>query len=55
MSVLKEYLGDSVYAEASDDCDIRIYTDNGDGPTNEIWLDEGVIKSLISFIKRCEL
>jgi hypothetical protein len=55
MSVLKEYLGDSVYVETSDDCDMRIYTDNGDGPTNEIWLDEGVIKSLISFIERSKL
>lgn len=45
------YLGDSVYAT----CDgfmIRLYTDNGFGASNEIFLEPQVYDALVQFAKR---
>lgn len=44
----KTYLGDSVYAEV-DVVGVKIYTDNGYGPTNEIFLEPEVYEALVIF------
>lgn len=44
----KTYLGDSVYA-APDPGGIVITTENGYGPSNEIFLEYPVYKALIAF------
>lgn len=45
---MKTYLGDSVYAE-SDGFHIILYTDNGFGPENRIYLDDQVLENLELF------
>lgn len=46
---MKTYLGDSVYAEST--CDgIVLTTENGDGPSNTIFLDPQVYAALFSFV-----
>ncbi len=45
---LKTYLGDSVYADF-DGSMVRIYTDNGFGACNEIFLELEVFLELKSF------
>lgn len=47
----KCYLGDSVYAEKVDGM-IRLTTENGFGPSNEIFLEDFVLSALISFSKK---
>lgn len=44
----KEYIGDSVYVEL-DDYQLVLTTENGEGPTNEIFLDPEVFKSLVVY------
>jgi hypothetical protein len=44
----KVYLGDSVYAEFEHGM-IRLTTDNGMGPSNEIFLEPEVIQALVRF------
>jgi hypothetical protein len=47
---LKQYLGDSVYA----DCDgfgITLTTENGDGPSNTIYLEPEVLNALDRYRK----
>lgn len=46
------YLGDSVYADY-DGYMIKIYTNNGLGPENEIYLEPRTLEMLIHFSKRC--
>ena len=41
----KRYLGDSVYA-AFDGYQIRLTTENGFGPSNEIFIEPEVLKAL---------
>jgi hypothetical protein len=45
----KKYLGDSVYAEVVDE-NIRLTTENGEGPTNIIWLDVETFSALMKFV-----
>ena len=42
------YLGDSVYADAEMGM-VRIYTDNGYGPQNEIYLEREVFLALVAY------
>ena len=42
----KVYLGDSVYSEPIGES-IRLTTENGFGPSNEIWLDRHVLDALL--------
>lgn len=44
----KVYLGDSVYAEEARGM-IRLTTDNGFGPSNEIFLEPEVFEELVAF------
>lgn len=49
----KIYLGDSVYAEVG--CwqgQIKLYTDNGLGPTNTLYLEQPELKALVLFFER---
>lgn len=50
--MIKTYLGDSVYAEF-DGYSIAIYTDNGLGFFNKIYLEPEILKALINFKKEC--
>lgn len=50
---LSEYLGDSVYA-TFDGFRIVLTTDNGDGPTNTIYMEPSVIVALERFVERCQ-
>jgi hypothetical protein len=45
----KLYLGDSVYA-SFDGYQITLYTDNGDGPENEVILEPPVVEALLLFL-----
>jgi hypothetical protein len=47
----KEYLGDSVYAEI-DNGMIKIYLDNGHGPSDTIYLELEVIDALNRYVQR---
>lgn len=51
MSALKQYLGDSVYAEF-DGFAIVLTTENGDGPSNTIVLEPQVLTALNNFVER---
>lgn len=48
---MKEYLGDSVYAEFDGD-GINLTTENGFGPTNTVYLEPRVFLALNRFAKR---
>jgi len=45
----KIYLGDSVYVEIENEM-VKLTTDNGEGPSNTIFLDEAVLLSLLDFL-----
>jgi len=45
----KTYLGDCVYAEF-DGHRVMLYTDDGYGPKNIIFLEEGVYYALVKFV-----
>jgi hypothetical protein len=47
---MKEYLGDSVYAELTKYGEIILTTDNGDGPNNTIILESDTIWALNKFL-----
>lgn len=47
----KRYIGDSVYAEIVDGM-IRLTTENGFGPSNEIFLELEVFQDLILYAKK---
>ena len=47
----KEYLGDSVYA-AIENGMVKLTTENGDGPSNTIFLELGVIDALNLYVER---
>lgn len=47
----KVYLGDSVYAEY-DGYHVVLTTENGFGPTNTIYLEEGVLEALNAYVER---
>lgn len=44
----KQYLGDSVYVEW-DGVMFKLTTDNGEGPTNAIFLEPEVVAALVKF------
>lgn len=46
----KEYLGDSVYVE--DGAMIRLTTENGGSPSNEIFLEAETLQALILWCQR---
>ena len=48
---MKEYLGDSVYAEY-DGYHVILTTENGMGASNTIAIDPTVYQALIQFVKR---
>ena len=48
---LKDYLGDSVYAEF-DGYGITLTTDNGHGPSNTIYLEPDILEALNRFKAR---
>lgn len=53
---LKIYLGDSVYAEYDPEAHMmRIYTDNGYGPHNEIFLEPAVRIALAQWLENNDL
>lgn len=47
---MKEYLGDSVYAEVENGM-IKLTTDNGSGASNVIYLELEVLDALFGFLK----
>ena len=47
---LREYLGDGLYAEF-DGFQFRLYASNGIRVTNEVFLDELVVRSFFQFVK----
>lgn len=47
----KEYLGDSVYAEF-DGYGVVLTTENGEGPSNRIFLEPEVQIALVQFFER---
>lgn len=46
----KEYLGDSVYAEIENGM-VKLTTENGFGPSNEIFLEPEVINALNRYVE----
>lgn len=48
---MKAYLGDSVYAEY-DGAHVVLTTENGEGPSNTIYLDGYVMQELIEFVDK---
>lgn len=50
-AVLKDYLGDSVYADF-DGFNVVLTTENGDGPSNTIFLEPTVLAALDQYRKR---
>lgn len=48
---MKQYLGDSVYAEF-DGFQIKLTTENGFGPSNTIFMESGVVSSFFEFVER---
>ncbi len=55
MDNLKTYLGDSVYVEMEDGCMLAIYTDNGFGRQNQIYLEPSVRIALAKFLEDNDL
>ena len=52
---MKEYLGDSVYADCNG-WQIVLTTENGEGePSNTIWLNSGVLKRLVEYADQFDL
>lgn len=51
MSALKEYLGDSVYADFTG-YSVVLTTENGYGPTNRIYVEPEVLAALNSYSER---
>ena len=47
------YLGDSVYIQEVD-YGFKIYTNNGNGPENEIYLEPEVARALMGYINRSQ-
>lgn len=47
-----EYLGDGVYGQIARSGDIKLYTDYGDGPAQEIYLDSRLQVAVVNYIQR---
>ena len=50
----REYLGDSVYVD-NDGFMVRLYTDNGNGPRSEIFLEPSVMIGLLRYWNQMQL
>lgn len=50
MTSLKQYLGDSVYADLDDARGILLTTENGFGPSNTIYLEPEVYEALLRWV-----
>lgn len=48
---MKTYLGDAVYAEMTE-IGVRLTTEDGINVTNEIFLEPGVVASLLEYLKQ---
>lgn len=49
--MIKAYLGDSVYVDVGHfDGEMKLTTENGYGPTNQIYLDAEVFESLMRWV-----
>ncbi len=48
---MKEYLGDSVYAEIEHEM-VKLTTENGYGPTNTIYLELEVYAAFVTYMAR---
>jgi hypothetical protein len=51
MSVQKMYIGDSVYV-SDDGYQLCLTTENGSGPSNTIFMEDQVFKSLLLYVGR---
>lgn len=49
---MKEYLGDSVYADINSCGQLVLTTENGAGPSNTIYLEPEVYLALESYVER---
>jgi hypothetical protein len=45
----KQYLGDSVYVEIENER-LKLTTDNGEGPSNTIYIDYTVWQALLAYV-----
>jgi len=49
----KQYLGDSVYVEFEHERGmLKLTTDNGEGPSNTIYLEAEVYAALVKYVER---
>lgn len=51
MNPLKQYFGDSVYADY-DGHSLILTTENGDGPNNTILIESAVYLALVKYVER---
>jgi hypothetical protein len=49
----KDYLGDSIYIEIEDGM-LKLYLDNGHGPSDTIYLQTDVYEALTRYVARIE-
>ncbi len=54
MSSTRDYLGDSVYVCINQAGSLCLTTENGLGPTNEIFLEPEVYRELLQYVERVE-
>lgn len=47
---MKTYIGDSIYAEVVHD-QLKLTTENGEGPTNTIYFDPEIWDSLVIWVR----
>jgi hypothetical protein len=52
---MKLYLGDSVYAESDSTGGIVLTTENGEGPSNCIYMEPQVFKNLLLFQAKAQV
>ena len=48
----KAYLGDSVYVEGDGSGGVNLTTENGEGPSNTIFLDFEVYEALVRYMEK---
>lgn len=55
MKSRKSYIGDSVYVDVNQFSQIVLTTENGEGPSNEIFLEYEVYEALVEYINDFKL